>query len=77
MPALDLEFIFILDDRNWKAVRKCTHEAIEKVRAKIVYSAEIISREGDNTHPGDIGLPANEFSDWNNGYFLGVLVQDV
>ena len=72
MPALDPEFVFIVDDWNWQGVREGSREAIKAIGAEIIYCAEIFSTEG-NIHPGEIGLPTDQNSDWHNGYFIGVL----
>lgn len=72
LPALDLEFIFIVDDWNWQGVREGSREAIKALGAEIIYCAEIFSTEG-GIHPGQVGLPTDQNSDWHNGYFIGVL----
>lgn len=69
LPALDKQFVFIVDDWNWDYVRTGTLSALSKVGADIKFSVEIFSTEGD-VHPGTIGLPTDERSDWHNGYFI-------
>jgi hypothetical protein len=70
--ALENECVFIVDDWNWKQVREGTLRAIADIGAKIEYAVEIFSTEGD-VHPGNLGLPTDQNSDWHNGYLLSVL----
>jgi hypothetical protein len=70
LPALDQEFIFIVDDWNWWPVRAGTHRAIVQGGLQLLYGAEIRTTR-DNSHPQH----AFGGSDWHNGYFLGVLRQ--
>ncbi len=68
--ALDDEFVFIVDDWNWKSVRAGTLEAIDHCGLHILYSAEIRTTL-DDSHPNP--LFAFRQSDWHNGYFISVL----
>ena len=68
MNALDDEFIFIVDDWNWIAVRSGTFDAIKNSGLEISYMTEIRTTS-DNTHPDKHGKD----SDWHNGYFIAVL----
>ncbi len=68
LPALDEQFVFIVDDWNWQAVRDGTHAAIAASNLRILYSIEVRTTQ-DNTH----AEVAQQNSDWHNGYFLSVL----
>jgi hypothetical protein len=68
LPALASQFVLIVDDWNWPAVRYGTLRAISEVGATINYSMEIRTTLND-THP----TIAMENSDWHNGYFISVL----
>jgi hypothetical protein len=68
LPALDDQFVFIVDDWNWQAVRDGTHAAIAASNLNILYSIEVRTTQ-DNTH----AETAQQNSDWHNGYFLSVL----
>ncbi|QCK86845.1 class I SAM-dependent methyltransferase [Phreatobacter aquaticus] len=68
-PAVDAEYIQIVDDWNWPEVRQGTIDAITQLGRAITYGIEIRTTQ-DNSHPQQhIG----ENSDWHNGYFLAVL----
>jgi hypothetical protein len=71
-PALDQEIVFIVDDWNWPHVRDGTLDAIRNTGWLCDYNIQIRSTDND-IHPGEQGLPADESSDWHNGYFIGVL----
>jgi Methyltransferase domain len=68
LPALDEEFVFLVDDWNWTPVREGTMEAIETAGLKVKTSIELRTTQ-DNSHPELFG----KHSDWHNGYFLSVL----
>jgi hypothetical protein len=68
IPALDDEFIFIVDDWNWPAVRDGTKEAIRNVGLKLKMAIEVRTTQND-LHAETSGT----HSDWHNGYFLSVL----
>ncbi|MDX2221191.1 MAG: class I SAM-dependent methyltransferase [Rhodospirillaceae bacterium] len=70
LPALDNQFVFIVDDWNWERVRAGTTSAIKKCGLQVLYAAEI-KTTADNTHP----LFAGKHSDWHNGYFISVLAK--
>lgn len=65
MPALDDQFVLIIDDWNWADVRTGTFEAIRKVGLRLDFVAEIRTTL-DESHP----LVAGGDSDWHNGYFI-------
>ena len=67
-PALDDEFVLIVDDWNWPRVRAGTLEALARVGLDVRYMVEIRSTL-DDCHPA----VAFQDSDWHNGYFIGVL----
>ena len=71
-PALDAEFVLIVDDWNWQEVRLGTARAIEQLDLSMEYSLEIRSSL-DNSHP-EVGF---QHSDWHNGYFISVVRQPV
>jgi hypothetical protein len=64
-PALDDQFVLIVDDWNWEHVRQGTLNAIEASGLQLDYAAEIRTTF-DNSHAAVEG-PA---SDWHNGYFI-------
>lgn len=68
MPALDDQFIFIVDDWNWQAVRDGTFAAIAAVGLHVLYAFEIRTTQ-DNNH----AAVSQQESDWHNGYFIAVL----
>jgi hypothetical protein len=70
LPALDREFVLVVDDWNWSAVRSGTFRAIAELRVELEYVVEIRSTL-DDTHP-EIAFAD---SDWHNGYFISVLRQ--
>lgn len=69
-PALDDEYILIVDDWNWPDVRKGTLDALRALDANISFYAEVRTTI-DDTHP-EIAF---EMSDWHNGYFIGVVAK--
>jgi glycosyltransferase involved in cell wall biosynthesis len=70
LPALDDEFIFIVDDWDWPQVRNGTLRAIEACGLQIDFAIDIRTSM-DGTTPAFGG----EWSDWHNGYFLAVLTR--
>ena len=71
LPSLDPEFVFIVDDWNWAAVRMGTSSAIKKLGLEIVHAIEVRTTT-DDTHPPHSGFDAKS-TDWHNGYFIAVL----
>lgn len=67
--ALDDTYILIIDDWNLLRVRTGTMRALADLGAKIVCSIEILTTQNDDFPT----LLASWFSDWHNGYFLGVI----
>jgi hypothetical protein len=68
LPALDEQFVLIVDDWNWKPVRLGTMTAIERLHLEIGYMAEIRT-----TLDGSTGPAHGPAGDWHNGYCITVL----
>jgi hypothetical protein len=66
--ALDQEFVFIVDDWNWKQVRDGTLKAIDAIGATPLYIVEVFP-EVD----GKASTVTHENSEWHNGYYIAVL----
>jgi precorrin-6B methylase 2 len=66
--ALDDEYILIVDDWNWPEVRNGTLNALKEIDNKIISSIVVRSTQNDK-HP----QPANEQSEWHNGYFIALI----
>jgi hypothetical protein len=49
LPAVDKQFVFIVDDWNWDRVREGTNGAIKRCGLKVLYAAEVRTSL-DNTH---------------------------
>lgn len=67
-PALDDEYLLIIDDWNWKQVREGTMKALESLGVKIIAQIQIHTTQ-DDSHPTVL---RRQFSDWHNGYFIAV-----
>lgn len=68
-PALDAEYVQIVDDWNWPQVREATITALASEKLQIVYGVEVRTTQ-DGSHPQrDTGAA----SEWHNGYFVAVL----
>jgi hypothetical protein len=70
LPALDKQFVFIVDDWNFERVRVGTMDALKECNLEIEYAIEIRTTQ-DDTH----ATVAWVDSDWHNGYFIAVLRQ--
>ena len=68
LPALDQDFILIVDDWNLDWVRNGTHRAMRQNNLSIGLTIEVRSTL-DNTHPAIWGPK----SAWHNGYFMAAL----
>jgi hypothetical protein len=66
--GLTEEFVFIVDDWNWDAVRAGTMDAIRDLGLEVQMKIEVRTTQ-DNSHPAIGGKQ----SDWHNGYFISVL----
>jgi len=75
LPALDSEFVLIVDDWNWAEVRTGTHSAIDRLELEVVFAIEVRTT-ADDTHPPNCGFEAKT-TDWHNGYFIAVLRKPV
>jgi hypothetical protein len=64
-PALDDQFIMIVDDWNWEAVREGTFLGIREADIQLDHVVEIRTSL-DGTQPELRGAG----SDWHNGYFI-------
>lgn len=67
LPALDDQFILIVDDYNWPNVRNGTQRAMQE-SLSIISSIEIRTTQNDE-HPNKAAF---ENSDWHNGYYFAV-----
>lgn len=68
LPALDRQFVLIVDDWNHGAARTGTRMAIESLHLSVDYSIEIRTTL-DGSHP----VISHEKSDWHNGYFIAAI----
>jgi hypothetical protein len=68
LPALDREFVLIVDDWNWRQVREGTMSALQALKLEIAYRADIRTSL-DNSH----GKPVGPAGDWHNGYFIACI----
>jgi hypothetical protein len=66
--ALQDEYVLIVDDYNLSRVRWATQSALSAANCTLVASIEIITRK-DEQHV----LVSHQYSDWHNGYFIGVV----
>ena len=64
MPALDDEFIMVVDDWNHPYVKNGTQRAIADLG--LIVDCIHVDTSADGTHPS----PAFQYSDWHNGYFI-------
>jgi hypothetical protein len=64
-PALDDQFVMIVDDWNWTSVREGTMEGIKEANLQLDHVVEIRTSL-DGTLPGLRGAA----SDWHNGYLI-------
>ena len=71
--CMDDEFIFIVDDWNWKKVRDGTRESFRKLNLEILYETEIRTTF-DDTHPP---WGSNQQLAWHNGIFVAVIRKTV
>jgi Methyltransferase domain len=69
VPALDHEFVLIVDDWNWERVRKGTLDAVVDSKLRILGSVEIRTTQGGDDFP-KIQM---QHSEWHNGYFIGAV----
>ncbi len=67
-PALDSEYILIVDDWNWKQVRDGTYKAIEDLNSVVLAQLEIRT-----THDDTSAVFQGRCSDWHQGYSFFVI----
>jgi hypothetical protein len=67
--CLDDEFIFIVDDWNWKYVRDGTYDAFEELKLTILYEKSI-KTTNDDTHAI---MGSEEQQQWHNGIYVAIL----
>jgi hypothetical protein len=67
-PALEDQYVLIVDDWNGPGVRAGTARALEELKHTVVCSLEVMTRH-DNEHP----VISMEASDWHNGYYIAVV----
>jgi Methyltransferase domain len=65
LPALDDQFVMVMDDWNWARVRNGTMRALASVGVQLDFVTEIRTTI-DESPP----KPQGKNSDWHNGYFL-------
>lgn len=68
LPALDNQFVLLVDDWNWSPAREGTAAAIRDAKLTVRYVEEIRTTF-DESHPTDSGPE----SDWHNGVCIFVL----
>jgi hypothetical protein len=64
-PALDDQFVMIVDDWNWNEVRQGTLQGIADAGVDVDFAVEVRTTI-DDTH----ALLGGQASDWHNGYFI-------
>lgn len=67
-PALDDQYVLIVDDYNGPGVRAGTEQAIAELGLEVVAAIEIMTIN-DGTHP----RISHQHSDWHNGYYIAVI----
>jgi hypothetical protein len=67
--CLDDLFVFIVDDWNWKDVRKGTYSAFQQLKLSILYEKEIKTTD-DDTHPV---WGSEKQQQWHNGIYVAIL----
>jgi hypothetical protein len=68
-PALDQEFVLIVDDWNWPDVRNGTMDGLASAGTRVLRWVEIRTTQ-DDTH-ADAAGPLQR-TDWHNGYLIAV-----
>ena len=72
LPCLENQFIYLVDDWNWRDVRNGTKKSIEDNNLQIIYKKEIRTTN-DGRGPWKSGKPSGKDSDWHNGISIFVL----
>ena len=70
MPAMDNEFILIVDDYNFHRVQLGTQRAIHDERLEILSAYQILTTPDGTHHDPAVSM---QNSEWHNGYFMAVL----
>ena len=68
MPALEDEFVLVVDDWNWAPVRAGTTRALRDGGIETLFAIEIRTTQNGGVPRG----PLFETSEWHNGYFIAV-----
>ena len=68
LPALEEQFVLIVDDWNWAQVREGTSSAIRDAHLSIDFQIDVRTTM-DDTHPNVSGPD----SSWHNGYLIAVV----
>jgi hypothetical protein len=69
LPALQDNFVLIVDDYNWLPVQSGTVRALNDFGLRVNYGIKILTTT-NHAHPTRNAGPN---SDWHNGYFIGVV----
>jgi hypothetical protein len=72
IPALDPEFIFIVDDWNWVRVREGTATGLKAIGGKVLRWIDIRTTLDGHCPPQSRSGPKG---DWHNGYLISVIRQ--
>ena len=72
LPCLENEFIYLVDDWNWRDVRNGTKKSIKDNNLQIIYKKEIRTTS-DGRGPWKSGKASGKDSDWHNGISIFVL----
>jgi len=67
-PALDDEFVLVVDDWNWSQVRQGSFDAVRDLGLQVLYGIEVRTTL-DDSQPECV----RQHSDWHNGYWLAVI----
>ncbi len=71
-PALEEQFVLIVDDWNWEDVRLGTFDALAQLNVQLIYKEEIRTTM-DNSHASISGPQ----SDWHNGVMIAVVQKNL
>lgn len=72
LPCLAQEFVYLVDDWNWRKVQEATLRSIRDNECEIMFSKTILTTP-DGTHPQH--HKSRQHSDWHNGICMFVLRQ--
>jgi hypothetical protein len=73
LPALDREFVFIVDDWNWARVREGTALGLKAIGGCALRWIEVRTTPNGHCPPPSRRGPKG---DWHNGYLIAVISQD-